>query len=398
MRLAYFDCASGIAGDMMLAALVDAGADLAAIQAGVASLGLPGVRLVSAEVHRKGFRGLKIDVQHEPEHKHRHLHHITEMIDAGRLTPRAKELAKKIFTRLGEAEAKVHGVEIRKVHFHEVGAVDSIADIVGTAIGLDLLGIERIEASPVPTGTAVSSTLPTGAAAFLHPRRANCSKEFRLPPSNVEAELTTPTGAAILAALGCCVRSAAGNDGAKNRLRRRDPRFRTVNRICCGFSSARRRAARPTTETLCLLETNLDDVSGEVIGYCSTKLLESGALDVFTTSIQMKKNRPGVLLGVLCQPGDADRLETIIFRETGTLGVRRSDSSHAANCRASRIKCKRHGARSTENWPRCPTARQSFSPEYEACRKIAAEKNVPVREVYDAAKKAFTSSASKSGG
>src|SRR5262249_29707234 len=146
------DCASGIAGDMTLAALVDAGADLAAIQSGVASLGLPEVKITSAEVRRKGFRGLKIEIQHPPEHKHRHLHHITEMIDASKLTPRAKDLAKRIFTRLGEAEAKVHGTDIRKVHFHEVGAIDSIADIVGTAIALDLLGIEQVEASPVPTG------------------------------------------------------------------------------------------------------------------------------------------------------------------------------------------------------------------------------------------------------
>ena len=186
---------------MTLAALVDAGADLAAIQAGVQSLGLPGVKLVAAEVHRKGFRGLKIDVQHEPEHKHRHLHHITEMIDAGRLTPRAKELAKKIFTRLGEAEAKVHGVEIRKVHFHEVGAIDSIADIVGTAIGLDLLGIERIEASPVPTGCGFIN-IAHGRCSIPAPATGELLKGIPIAPSNVEAELTTPTGAAILAALG----------------------------------------------------------------------------------------------------------------------------------------------------------------------------------------------------
>src|SRR6516164_10594979 len=152
MRLAYFDCLSGIAGDMTLAALIDAGADLPTIQAGVESLGLSAVRIATSEVRRKGFRGLAVEIQYEPESKHRHLHHITEMIDAGQLTPRAKETAKRIFTRLGEAEAKVHGVETRKVHFHEVGAVDSIADIVGTAIALDQLNIERIESSPVPPG------------------------------------------------------------------------------------------------------------------------------------------------------------------------------------------------------------------------------------------------------
>ncbi len=152
VRIAYLDCVSGISGDMTLGALVDAGVDLAAIAAAVESLGLPSCRLVASEVKKKGFRATQVTVEHEPEHAHRHLHHITDMIDASRLTTAQKELAKRIFTRLGEAEAKVHGTTIRKVHFHEVGAVDSIADIVGAAIGWDLLGVDRIVASPVPTG------------------------------------------------------------------------------------------------------------------------------------------------------------------------------------------------------------------------------------------------------
>lgn len=151
MKIAYFDCTSGISGDMMLGALVDAGVDLTIIQAGIDSLGLPSCQLVSEEVKRHGFRATKVDVQHEPEHAHRHLHHITDMIDGSALTGPQKELAKRIFTRLGESEAKVHGTTIRKVHFHEVGAVDSIADIVGS-IGLGLLGVDRIVCSAIPTG------------------------------------------------------------------------------------------------------------------------------------------------------------------------------------------------------------------------------------------------------
>ena len=152
MRIAYLDCASGISGDMTLGALVDAGADLAAIQAGIDSLGLPSCRLVGTEVKKKGFRAIQITIEHEPERKHRHLHHITAMIDGSMLIARQKDLAKRIFQKLAEAEAKVHGTTIEKVHFHEVGAVDSIADIVGSAIGFDLLGVERIACSPVPTG------------------------------------------------------------------------------------------------------------------------------------------------------------------------------------------------------------------------------------------------------
>src|SRR5712672_1804422 len=147
MRIAYLDCASGISGDMTLGALVDAGAELAAIQNGIDSLGLPNCRLVRTEVKKKGFRATQITVEHEPEHKHRHLHHITAMIDGSSLTERQKDLARRVFGRLAEAEAKVHGSTVEKVHFHEVGAVDSIADIVGTAMGWDLLCIDEIYAS-----------------------------------------------------------------------------------------------------------------------------------------------------------------------------------------------------------------------------------------------------------
>ena len=281
MLTAYLDCASGIAGDMMLAALVDAGAKLAAIQAGVVSLGLPNVQIVANETKRKGFRALKIDIHHEPENKHRHLHHITEMIDAATLTPRAKELAKKIFTRLGEAEAKVHGVEIRKVHFHEVGAVDSIADIVGTAIGLDLLGIERIEASPVPTGHGFI-TIAHGRCSIPAPATAELLKGIPLAASVVEAELTTPTGGAILSALASnfgplpamTVRAIGYGAGMKE--------FDTqpnVLRLVVGESTAAA-GMNPAiqSETLSLLETNLDDVAGELVGYCLSQLFEAGRL------------------------------------------------------------------------------------------------------------------------
>src|SRR5438309_1304698 len=158
MKLAYFDCLSGISGDMTLGALVDCGVELAALQAGIDSLGFPNIRLTSEEVKRHGFRAMKVKVEHEPEHAHRHLHHITEKIDASSiLTPPQKDLAKRIFICIGEAEAKVHGTTIRKVHFHEVGAVDSIADIVGSAVGWDLLAVDRIVCSAVPTGRGTIS-------------------------------------------------------------------------------------------------------------------------------------------------------------------------------------------------------------------------------------------------
>src|SRR3954466_11544562 len=183
MKIAYFDCMSGISGDMTLGALVDCGVELAALQAGIDSLGFPNIHLTSEEVKRHGFRAVKVKVEHEPEHAHRHLHHITEKIDASRvLTPPQKDLAKRIFTCIGEAEAKVHGTTIRKVHFHEVGAVDSIADIVGSAVGLSLLSVDRIVCSPIPTGMGFIE-IEHGRVSIPAPATAELLKGIPLAPS-----------------------------------------------------------------------------------------------------------------------------------------------------------------------------------------------------------------------
>jgi pyridinium-3,5-bisthiocarboxylic acid mononucleotide nickel chelatase len=390
MRLAYFDCASGIAGDMTLGALIDAGASLPVIQAGVASLGLPGVQIVTAEVRRKGFRGVKVEIQHEPEHKHRHLHHIVDMISAGQLSPRAKDLATRIFTRLGEAEAKVHGVEIRKVHFHEVGAVDSIADIVGTAIALDQLGVERIEASPVPTGRGFIE-IAHGRCSVPAPATAELLRGIPIAASKVEAELTTPTGAAILATLGENFGPAPAMTiehigyGAGTREFETHP---NLLRVLIGDAPALSNANAIQSETLCLLETNLDDASGELVGYCATQLLVAGALDVYSSPIQMKKNRPGIALSVLCEPVDANRFEAILFSETTTLGIRRTT--------VHRRKLQRKPHEAHTPWgpiagmlATLPNGELRFSPEYEACRVVAEKEKVPLRVVFEAALLAF---------
>src|SRR3954464_11550625 len=200
MRIAYLDCSSGISGDMTLGALVDAGPDLAAIQSSIDSLGLPSCRLVRNEVKKQGFRATQITVEHEPEHKHRHLHHITAMIDGSSLGAPQKDLAKRIFQKLAEAEAKVHGTTIEEVHFHEVGAVDSIADIVGAAIGFDLLGVERIVCSAIPTGHGFVE-IAHGRCSIPAPATGELLRGIPLTAFDVEGELTTPTGAAIVASL-----------------------------------------------------------------------------------------------------------------------------------------------------------------------------------------------------
>ena len=388
MRIAYLDCPSGISGDMTLGALVDAGVDLAAMQAGLDSLGLPkACKLEVTEVKRKGFRAAKVNVVHEPEQAHRHLHHITEMIDRGALTPPQKDLAKRIFTLVGEAEAKVHGTTIRKVHFHEVGAVDSIADIVGAAIGWSLLGVDRIVCSPIPTGTGYLE-IAHGRVSVPAPATAEILKGIPIAPSSVEAELTTPTGAAIVATVAdefgplpaMTIQTIGYGAGSRELAEQAN-----IVRLILG------EAADPTaSDQVWVLETNLDDVSGEIVGHTSGLLFEAGALDVYTTAIQMKKNRPGVILSVLCHTADVPRMEKIIFRETHTLGIRR--------WLASRHKLERRPH--TVETPLGPIVGKlavladgsaSFSPEYESCRRLAAEKNVPLADVYEAARRAYES-------
>lgn len=387
MKIAFFDCPSGISGDMTLGALADCGVDLAAMQAGIDSLGYPGVKLVAEEVHRKGFRGLKVHVQHEPEKAHRHLHHIVEKIDASTvLTTAQKELAKRIFTRLGEAEAKVHGTTIRKVHFHEVGAVDSIADIVGSAVGLTLLGVDRIVCSPIPTGTGFLE-IEHGRVSIPAPATAELLKGIPLAPSVCSCELTTPTGAAIVATVADefgplpAMKMQTIGLGAGDRDMKEQA---NLLRLIIGEAEQ-----NIVSDQVWVLETNLDDISGEIVGHCTAKLFEAGALDVYTTSIQMKKNRPGVLLSVLCGPDLVPKMEKIIFKETGTLGIRRWPASRH------KLERRPHSVQTTWGTIEGKLAvlsdgSLSFSPEFESCKKIAGEQNLPLKDVYEGAMRAFT--------
>lgn len=385
MKIAYLDCLSGISGDMTLGALVDAGIDLAAIQAAVDSLKLPSCRLVRSEVKRKGFRATKIDVEHEPEHAHRHLHHITDMIDASELTPRQKDLAKRIFTKLGEAEAKVHGTTIRKVHFHEVGAVDSIADICGAAVGWDLLGVDRIVCSPVPTGRGFVQ-IEHGRCSIPAPATAELLQGVPLAESHVDGELTTPTGAAILATLVDSYGPLPSLKIDRIGYGSGDKDFATHPNILRLFVGESVESA--ASDQVWVVETNLDDVSGEIIGYCTTKLWEKGALDVYTTSIQMKKNRPGTTITVLCQAADLEKIEKMLFRETGTLGVRRWPvSRHKMERKAHSVETQWGPVEGKLGW--VAGQEPSFAPEFEACRKVAEAQSVALKDVYEAAHRAF---------
>jgi uncharacterized protein (TIGR00299 family) protein len=386
MRIAYFDCMSGISGDMTLGALVDVGVHLSTLQAGVDSLGLPSCRLVAEEVKKCGFRATKVTVEYDPEHTHRHLHHITDMIQASELSAAQKQLAIRIFTRLGEAEARVHGTSIQKVHFHEVGAVDSIADIVGAAIGLDMLGVDRVVCSPVPTGSGFVK-IAHGRVSIPAPATAELLKQVPIAPSEIAAELTTPTGAAIVTTVaerfGCLPGMHAETIGYGAGTKDLEGQA-NVLRLFVGTMTADASDA----DQICVLETNLDDVSGEVIGYTTTQLLQAGALDVYTTAIHMKKNRPGVMLSVIADPHEVAKLERIVFAETGTLGIRRLN--------VDRHKLRRQAHTVVTAWGKIDgkaallsDGQIAFAPEYESCRVRAAEAGVPLRRVYDAARQAF---------
>jgi len=404
MRIAYLDCASGISGDMTLGALVDAGADLAAIQAGIDSLGLPSCQLVRTEVKKQGFRATQIIVEHEPEHKHRHLHHITAMIDGSVLNARQKELAKRIFQNLATAEAKVHGTTIEKVHFHEVGAVDSIADIVGAAIGFDLLGIERIICSPVPTGNGYVD-IAHGRCSIPAPATGELLRDIPLASLDVEGELTTPTGAAIVASLAdsfgsipsMTVEHIGYGAGQKNFPQANILRL-LIGEMVGTEQSAMPQAvdAHPHVESIVLLETNIDNATGEAIGHAVDMLWSAGALDVALTSIQMKKGRPGVLVSVQASPADADKLEAILFRDTPTLGVRRTTVQRTVLAREQTTVPTPWGP-VTGKIAFLPDGTRRFTPEYGACERVAATSKVSVAEVVVATQAAWRTAASQDG-
>lgn len=388
MKIAYLDCMSGISGDMTLGALVDLGVDLDAIQTGIDSLNLPSCKFHVKQVQRHGFRATNLTVQHEPEHAHRHLHHITEMIDGSKLSDRQKQLATDMFTNLATAEARVHGSTLEKVHFHEVGAVDSIADIVGVAIGFDLLKVDRIECSPVPTGHGFIE-IAHGRVSIPAPATAELLKGIPLAPSEVEAELTTPTGAAIVSTL-------ANDFGALPPM--------TIEAIGFGAgdldfptqANVLRMVLGSTTDTVStdqieVLETNLDDVTGEVIGHTLELLLRADALDAYVTPIQMKKNRPASMLTVLCTAATRPNIERIIFQETNTLGIRRWP--------ASRTVLNREATTVSTKWGSVPGKKiiapdgtVRFSPEYDACAEIARCEQLPVRAVIEHATQSFSQS------
>ncbi len=380
MKIGYWDAFSGISGDMSIGSLVDAGAPVDQLVAGLNELST-GATFRCERAKRKGIAATKFSVDHEPRHKHRHLHHILEMIGAARLPLEVKQNATRVFQTLAEAEAKVHGTAVEKVHFHEVGAVDSICDIVGACLGLHLLGVEEVYCSPVNVGSGTARTehgvlpVPTPATSLLLTGKPVYS-------SGPVFELTTPTGAALAVTLArhfgamppMTITATGYGAGDKD-----FPIQANVLRLTVG-----ERAGAVESTTITVMEANIDDTSPQVLGYAMERLFAAGALDVSLEPLLMKKNRQGTLLRVIATPETQESLAAVIFAETSTLGLRFYRAERRAQARQFVEVSTPHGKVRMKI-----AAGGSFAPEYDDCRALALAAGVPLRQIITDANSAY---------
>jgi len=381
--LAYFDCFSGISGDMTLGALVDAGLSVDLLKAELAKLPVGGYTLAAERAKSKGLQGTLVRVDLDPSipQPHRHLADVLGIIQGSALPDYVKTTSSAVFRKLAEAEARVHGVGVEEVHFHEVGAVDAIVDVVGAVVGLAALGVEKVYASPLPTGSGTVQTahglLPVPAPATLELLRGAGAP---LRPSPAQTELVTPTGAAILATLAEFRQPALRLRAVGHGFGRKDLPWANCLRLWLGEPLA----AGVDRDEISVLEANLDDTTPELLGAAMGRLFEAGALDVYFTPIQMKKNRPGVKLSVLGPPELEDALAATMLRETTTLGVRIA--------RARRLKARRWQQEVATPWGPVRVKVKAFegqvtaAPEYDDCLRLASSAGVPVAEVYAVAR------------
>ena len=371
MRICHFDPFSGISGDMTVGALLDAGAERDKLFAALHSLGT-GAAFRVEPVKRKGIGASKFYVDGGVQKNHRHLPEIQRMICDSAMTTQARQWALRIFDHLAEAEAAVHRVPIEKVHFHEVGAVDSICDIAGAAIGLDLLGVEAVTSSAINTGSGTVKA-DHGVMPVPAPATARLLEGMPVYARGPEVELTTPTGAAILAALArefgpmpaATILKSGYGAGDKD-----FPQHANILRVVLAETTEAREAT-----LVAILESNIDDATPEVLGYAMERLLALGALDVSYQALQMKKNRPGVLLRVIAKPEDQESLAEAIFKETSTIGLRVLHAERRVRAREIREVDLGYGK------VRMKVTDDGAAPEYEDCRALAQSTGKALRAV-----------------
>lgn len=415
MKIAYFDCFSGVSGDMTLGALLACGADEKAFRDALAALNVPGYNLHISRRNVEGIMATDVDVElTEVDQGHgRHLSDIAEIYAKSDLSPRVCEQALAVFTRLAEAEAKVHGTTINEIHFHEVGAVDAIVDITGACILLEMLGVEAVYTAPLPVARGF---VDCQHGRMPLPAPATVELLLGLPTYSapVVGELVTPTGAALLATLAgpdrtgdppaMAMRAAGYGAGKKNW----GAPFPNLLRVLIG--DTREEGGRePAVEraplggdvpatTIAVLETNLDDAPAEHLGYVQERLLAGGALDVFFVAAQMKKNRPGTLVTVLADVENASALSDLLLRETGTFGVRQTRAERRCLARTWQTVETVFGPIRLKIGADDAGREITAAPEFEDCRAAALDHHVALRDVYQATARARYSSSENSSG
>jgi uncharacterized protein (TIGR00299 family) protein len=385
MRTLYFDCYAGASGDMILGAMVAAGVDPGGLIRQLSLLNVKGFELDFATVNRAGISATQARVRTAPEHHHRHLEDILKIINESRLSDNVKSRSGAIFLRLAEAEARVHDEPIDQVHFHEVGALDAIVDVVGAAICFELLGIERFVSSPLHVGSGTVD-MDHGRFPVPPPAVVELLKGAPVYATDIKGELVTPTGAAIIA-------TVCSEFGALPKMKLAQTGYGAGSREYEKFPNALRvligedENAHADSERLIVIETNIDDLSPQIFGHVMELALELGALDCYFTPIQMKKNRPGILLSILCRPNDQDQLSEMIFAETTTLGIRSYAVARRVLERTMQRVETRYGPIDVKV-ARLNGHILTSMPEYEQCRKAARAASVPLRVVEEEARAA----------
>lgn len=386
MKTLYFDCFAGASGDMILGAMVGAGMDPNYLREQLLLLHVDGFRIDFETVNRSGLSATYARVETAPEHKHRHLSDIRLIIERSDLSENVKRLSVQIFTRLAEAEALVHNEAIDHVHFHEVGALDAIVDVVGAAICFDYLKIERFICAPLHVGSGMVQ-MAHGRFPIPPPAVAELLKGVPFYSTDIKGELLTPTGAAIITTV-CAeygpippLTAASMGYGAGTRDY---PDFPNALRVLLGETEV----ATPADERLWMLETNLDDASPQIIGHVMDRVFELGALDCFFTPVQMKKNRPGVLLSALCEAKNKEAIMQLLFMETTTLGIRSYEVLRRALQRSA-VQVETQYGPIDVKVARLDGRVVNEMPEFEQCREAAARANVPLKVVDEAVRMAL---------
>lgn len=388
MKTLYFDCFAGASGDMILGALVGVGVDQQALIDQLKLLGVSGWQIDFEKVDRSGISATYARVQTAREHEHRHLADILKIINDSGLSEGVKRLAARIFSRLAEAESRVHNQPIEKIHFHEVGALDAIIDVCGAAIGFDLLGIERFVSSSLRVGMGMTE-MAHGHFPIPPPAVAELLKGKPIYAGDIEGEFVTPTGAAIIATV-CenfgtmpSMKIDASGYGAGTR----NPKnFPNVLRLFLGESAGPDDSG---DELLLMIETNIDDLAAQLFGHVMERAFELGALDCYLTQVQMKKNRPGTMVSILCRPHEREKFLEMLFAETTTIGARSYEVQRRALARETITVTTQFGPIDVKV-AHIKNGAVNAMPEFDQCRTAAQKAGVALREVQEAARAAYS--------